>query len=385
MDRRTVSHLRVRLLWLGAWAFVGCGSPVSSGPSTVNSSAEPRRLQLPETAQSLRPIEPQLVTQAAYPAGSAPVYQPSAVPPSPAVAPPNSLNGPMLVQPQSPVAGGLFGPASQPGYSPTEPGRYAPPVVGDGRLTPVDEDAPAAGAFVPGYPRTADAASPPLVAGGPSLAALSARSAGMAAVNRRAEQLANQACSLAERGALFSARSQFIEALRIVAEALDMERVTDEHSRALSSGLTALREVRDFKPRRSAAEHGMDLAPLVAAHHTPVFKQTGCEGLTPVVAQQRYLTYARQQLEAAGGQQPGASFALYGLGRVAALAGRPEGSPALGDAGQAMAFYQAALGADARNYRAANELGVLLGESDRWDVARDTWVAISKFGGVPVK
>jgi tetratricopeptide (TPR) repeat protein len=114
-----------------------------------------------------------------------------------------------------------------------------------------------------------------------------------------------------------------------------------------------------------------------------VFKQSGCAGQTPVAAQQRYLTYARQQFEIAAGQQPAASFALYGLGRVAAVAARDSSAAVLGDGGQAMALYQAAVSADGRNFRAANELGVLLADNGRWDAARDMFAHAATISAQP--
>jgi tetratricopeptide (TPR) repeat protein len=368
MDRRTVFHLRLRLLWLSALALVGCGSPAPSRPARPESSAEPRRLQLADDAQSLRPLEPQRATRAAYPFApknsarpiSPVVEQGTPFSPSSAAIAPNASTGTQLAPSQSNTTNGALSAAQTiPLHVPDGP---LPALDYDGRLPPVNDD------------------SPPALSGGVPRST----SGGMAAVNRRAEQLAMQGCSLAERGALFSARAQFIEALRLVAEAQDMEQATDSHAGALTAGLTALREVRDFQPKRSAAEHGIDLALVASAHRTPVLKQTGCEGLTAVAAQQRYLTYAQLQLEAAAGQQPAASFALYGMGRIAALAVRQQNSAALGDAGQAMALYQAAVAADARNFRAANELGVLLADNGRWDAARDMFAHSLSISPQPV-
>ncbi len=95
--------------------------------------------------------------------------------------------------------------------------------------------------------------------------------------------------------------------------------------------------------------------------------------MNPLIAQQQYLTFAQDQLTLAAGGQPAASLALYGVGRVAALATAMPGKRALGDIGVATATYQAALAADPNNFRASNELGVILGNCGRLEAARDVF------------
>ena len=92
------------------------------------------------------------------------------------------------------------------------------------------------------------------------------------AVNQRAEQTVRWAFNRAERGALYSARAQFAEALRSIAEALDLQRNTVAHTAALTAGLRALDEVNDFVPRDVRSQANMNLQLTVDAHHTPVLK-----------------------------------------------------------------------------------------------------------------
>ncbi len=189
MDRDTVSHFKLRLIWLSALALVGCGGPAPSPPALSDSSAEPRRLQMGDAAQSLLPIEPQRATQATYPfapknstAPTFPVVE-QGIPFSPPsnVRVPTASNGPEFGPSQSRTANGALNSAGAPVNLPSVTDGPLPPVDDYGRLPPVDDGSPPA--FTTGVPASISAA--------------------MAAVDRRAEQLAMQGCSLAERGVCF--------------------------------------------------------------------------------------------------------------------------------------------------------------------------------------
>jgi Tetratricopeptide repeat len=190
------------------------------------------------------------------------------------------------------------------------------------------------------------------------------------AVSQRAEQTVRQAFNLAERGALYSARAQFADALRMLTEALDLQRSTTAHTRALTSGLRALDEVNDFAPDDVRSQAGMNLQLIVDAHHTPVLKNRSLKGVSLSAAQRMYLTYAQEQLAAAGGDQSVSSLALYGLGKVCTAPSAMHGPRGKVDEGKAVVFYQSALVVDSQNFMAANELGVLLTRFGRWNDAR---------------
>ena len=190
------------------------------------------------------------------------------------------------------------------------------------------------------------------------------------AVSQRAEQTVRQAFNLAERGALYSARAQFADALRLLTEALDLQRSTTAHTRALTSGLRALDEVNDFAPDDVRSQAGMNLQRIVDAHHTPVLKNRSLRGVSLSAAQRMYLTYAQEQLAAAGGDQSVSSLALYGLGKVCTAPSAMHGPRGKLDEGKAVVFYQSALVVDSQNFMAANELGVLLTRFGRWNDAR---------------
>ncbi len=132
----------------------------------------------------------------------------------------------------------------------------------------------------------------------------------------------------------------------MIAVAQDIEQHTQAYSRALAAGRTALVEARQFGAHGVAVD--VDLAPLVEIHRTPVLKQELLDQLSPVLAQQRYYTYAQAQLALAAGGESSAAEALFGLGKSAPQA-QPEGASAsLSVTGEQVACYQAALLADSR-------------------------------------
>jgi hypothetical protein len=163
--------------------------------------------------------------------------------------------------------------------------------------------------------------------------------------------------ALAQRGAMYAARTEFVQILRRVAQAKDMAARSDEHSRALAAGLRALDEADDFVPEGVQLEAELDVRATASSHRTPALGDS-TEKLLPHEAVTRYHEFARDQLaKAAGGDQAG-SMALYGLGRIdAQLAARKDDDVRF--VRDAMTMYAAALAACPDNHLAANELGVL--------------------------
>lgn len=190
----------------------------------------------------------------------------------------------------------------------------------------------------------------------------------MQVVSARSMQLCRDGLRLAERGAIYSARAKFIEALRAVARALDVEQQTALYTKALTAGMTALKESSDFTPRSGATQE-IDVRHAIISHRTPVLKHN--EGGLPsaTLAVQRYYTYAQEQLAAAAGQDPAGSFALYCLGRIS-LAPEQTALNAQEKASQAVVFHQSALLVDPANFVAANEAAVLLADAGRLEQAR---------------
>jgi hypothetical protein len=182
------------------------------------------------------------------------------------------------------------------------------------------------------------------------------RRSSMATVSLRAREHIRYGFDLSERGAVYLARETLVQALRLVAEALDADDQTEAHCVALDAGLKALREADDFAPASEQGAAGVDLRLVSAAHRTPVLKNQDVSRMTPLAALQSYHAYALEQLTWAGGHEPLASMALYGLARIEAV--EKDSRHTMGGP-KAIALYQAALAVDPQNAQAANELGVL--------------------------
>jgi tetratricopeptide (TPR) repeat protein len=189
-------------------------------------------------------------------------------------------------------------------------------------------------------------------------------------IAREADAHTQRGFELAGRKALFSARSEFVKALRLIAGGVDTEYETRGHSRALASGLTALHEADDFVPAGSQLEADLDLARIVAAHRTPILQGVPAEQLSPMSALQSYLTYAQEQLALSASNEAAGSMALYGLGNLHRALGRQSAAAVRVAQAKAVVFYQAALLVCPRNYMASNELGVVLAHGGRYEEAR---------------
>ena len=164
--------------------------------------------------------------------------------------------------------------------------------------------------------------------------------------------------NLAQHGAFFAARTEFIQVLRRVAQAKDAGLSSDDHARALAAGLRALDEADDFVPQGVQLEAELDVRKVASSHRTPVLRDYP-EEVLPQEAVVLYHSYAQQELLiAASGEQAG-SMALYGLGKVyARLAERRDDDVQY--TRSAMTMYSAALDACPDNHMAANEMGVIL-------------------------
>jgi tetratricopeptide (TPR) repeat protein len=164
--------------------------------------------------------------------------------------------------------------------------------------------------------------------------------------------------NLAQRGAFFAARTEFVQVLRRVAEAKDAASGTEEHARALAAGLRALDEANDFVPQGAQLEAELDLRKVASSHRTPVLANYP-EEITPQKAVEMYHAYAQQQLANAAATEQTGSMALYGLGKIyTRLAERSDDDVQF--TRSAMTMYSAALAACPDNHMASNELGVLL-------------------------
>ncbi len=139
----------------------------------------------------------------------------------------------------------------------------------------------------------------------------------MNAVSRQAHSRVQHGFRLAERGALYLARAEFIAALQVLAQASDTEQNTRLYTTALANGLIALKESSDFV-RATGGTSQADVPKLVASHRTVVFKNSSPANVNPMQAAQRYYSYAQEQLAAAAAQEPSGSMALFGLAKALA-------------------------------------------------------------------
>jgi hypothetical protein len=171
--------------------------------------------------------------------------------------------------------------------------------------------------------------------------------------------------SLASRGAVYSAREEFLAALRLLAEALDVQEGGRTHSQALAAGLKALEEAEDFVPRGTAV---IDVPRVVRSHGTPVCKGQDVENLQPLAAMTRYHTYAQERLAEVAPGESAASWALFGLGKLYMVLAQ-QTPPIVAAEAKAMVYHQAALATCPDHALAANELAVLWARMGRYDTA----------------
>lgn len=164
--------------------------------------------------------------------------------------------------------------------------------------------------------------------------------------------------NLAQRGAFFAARTEFIQVLRRVAQAKDATAGNEVHSRQLAAGLRAMDEADDFVPRGAQLEAELNVRSVASSHRTPVLKDYYQE-VMPHEAVAMYHSYAQLHLSQAALDEQAGSMALYGLGKIyGRQAERSDDDVQL--IRGAMTMYAAALDSCPNNNLAANELGVLL-------------------------
>lgn len=174
---------------------------------------------------------------------------------------------------------------------------------------------------------------------------------------------------LVQRGAPYSARSRFIEALRTIARSLDDVNETTSHTNALRRALAAYQEAGDFFPKSNRPDQDVNIAFVVGGHATDILQHADVGSLTPSQCVREYVAYAEQEFTKALAKEEIGSRALYGLGRLEwATATTTSSSPQV-RTHRAMSLYQAAIVINPANFAAANELGVLLARHGKVDEA----------------
>ena len=180
-----------------------------------------------------------------------------------------------------------------------------------------------------------------------------------------AERIVQRAYSFANRKLFYSARREFLRALRLLAQAKDATTGTRTHSNSLTAGLRAIDEADDFRPRGTRIEAEMDLTTIVSSHRTPLLRDGLAERASPLAAIEEYHAFAAEQLGVAVAGEPVGSMALYGLAKIVDRLSQQDGEHELESGEKAVTLYRAALFAHPQNHLAANEAGVMLARHRR--------------------
>ena len=133
---------------------------------------------------------------------------------------------------------------------------------------------------------------------------------------RDSKRLHEEAERLLASGAEYAAYDAAVRSLRSMAAANDLEHGGDQATSSLNAALEAIREAGDFMGRFGE----VDLATIdrmIASHRTPVLKGCNVSNLTPLVAADHYLDFARRQLTLAVHDQQDAANVLAVLGNAA--------------------------------------------------------------------
>ena len=189
-----------------------------------------------------------------------------------------------------------------------------------------------------------------------------------ASVRNRIADTVQQAFKLGERRAYYSAQADFHRALRAVAQAFDAETSSEEYTNALARGMRALEEAEDFQATTTRLDRTQTPREVAAAHRTDLLRHVE-QDLTALEALQLYFTYAERQLAMAGGAEPVAAEAWYGLAKLLPELNVSGDNAVWGP--RAIALYRVAQRINPQHALAAHELGVMLARYGELDAARE--------------
>lgn len=176
--------------------------------------------------------------------------------------------------------------------------------------------------------------------------------------------------SLSRRGAAYAARQEFYSSLRILAQSHDKQVGGTAYTQALRNGIVAIKEAQDFIVTDTEAQIGLSVPNVIETHSTKIISAESAQGMTAIEAAQRYFAYASHQLSRCGGQNVVAAEALYCLGKLHSVQAKSGSDQSKLDLAKSMIYHQAAISADASNFRSLNELGVLYANSGRLDESK---------------
>ena len=189
-----------------------------------------------------------------------------------------------------------------------------------------------------------------------------------------AEKHNKYARGLAMKGAVFAAEDEYIQAMRMIAQARDAVHRSETHRQALAEALIAFEEADDFAAALATATTDSDVKRYISAHRTPALKQVAQERIPALNALQTYYSFAANRLSMAVGNEPVASVALCGLAQLQTLQDSTVYPERTMGAAKAIVLFQISLSVDAANSLAANELGVMYTRYGRLEQARDAFL-----------
>ena len=184
--------------------------------------------------------------------------------------------------------------------------------------------------------------------------------------------------SLARRGAVYGAKQEFLSALKLVAQSIDQMRGGDMYADAYFEAVQAIRESDDFYNAQAQQHRKVDVVAIAKEHRSKVTEPSYLKGLNPMQAMQMYYDFVQDRLVACSGNTVVSGEALYCLGKLHQVNAKDpiEGSQV--DNAKSVVYYNAAVNCDPKNYKSANELGVLLARSGRLVEARNLFLGSLK-------
>lgn len=173
------------------------------------------------------------------------------------------------------------------------------------------------------------------------------------------------AFDLAQRGATYTADTEFRSVLGLCALELDAREGGVSHREAMRQGWIAIDEADQFSGNQVDWRDAADVRTVAIGHVTPVLRgaQTPVDSIEAV---QAYYAYAENRLAYACHGVPGATLAYYGLARTILVPGTAVSHAA----GKAALLHRVALIVAPQNVLSANELGVLLAQHGQLDDAQ---------------
>jgi hypothetical protein len=126
--------------------------------------------------------------------------------------------------------------------------------------------------------------------------------------------------------------------------------------------------------RRSGMPFEKDTARIASRHRSSAAMSLPPESSSGQ-AIRHYYGFVQEQLTATFAEVPAASEPLWALGKAYVEFSREPDSLIVNGQGKALVFQGAAVAVDPTNWRAANELGVLLGKAGHWE---DAAIALQK-------